>query len=239
MARTAWLALLTLALAGFGCGQQDEPHTNTGPETNADSNVPTPATRPEPATTPATGPGAGSETTPAQPESVPAGEPSKSAESGETGDGDRTGATLEKVSYDALIKRIADNPSKPKFTVVDAWATWCPPCKENFPHVVEMNKKYGDKGVAVASLSFDDPSEAKAVEAARAFVKEKKANFSNYLLDEEFGTGFDKLSFTTLPAVFIFGPDGKEMKRFTWDDPNNQFTYDEVDKAIETLLAGK
>ena len=37
----------------------------------------------------------------------------------------------------------------------------------------------------------------------------------------------------------VFGRDGKEVKRFTMDDPNNQFTYDEVEKAVVALLDGK
>ena len=50
---------------------------------------------------------------------------------------------------------------------------------------------------------------------------------------------FEKLKINAIPAVFVFGPDGKEVKRFTMDDPNNQFTYDEVEKAVVALLDGK
>ena len=50
------------------------------------------------------------------------------------------------------------------------------------------------------------------------------------------GDGFEKLNIGAIPAVFVFGPDGKEVKRFTMDDPNNQFTYDEVEKAVVALL---
>ena len=51
--------------------------------------------------------------------------------------------------------------------------------------------------------------------------------------------GFEKLNINAIPAVFVFGPDGKEVKRFTMDDPNNQFTYDEVEKAVTSLLGEK
>jgi thiol-disulfide isomerase/thioredoxin len=146
---------------------------------------------------------------------------------------------LEKVSYDTFLKKVASNPNKPKYTIVDAWATWCGPCKENFPHLVEMNRKYGDKGMAFASMSFDDPAEKKQVADANAFLREKKATFTNYLLDEEPGVGFEKFGVNAIPAVFIYGPDGKEVKRFTMDDPNNQFTYDEVEKTVVALLEAK
>ena len=144
---------------------------------------------------------------------------------------------LERLNWSQFRQRLA-NP-KVKYTIVDAWSTTCGPCKENFPHVVEMHRKYGPKGLAVISLSLDDPSDKAAVAEAERFLKEKKAPFTNILLDESFGEGFEKLNINAIPAVFIYGPDGKEVKRFTMDDPNNQFTYDEVEKAVAALLGEK
>lgn len=147
--------------------------------------------------------------------------------------------TLTPVTYDALRARIAKNPSKAKFTIVDAWSTVCGPCKENFPHLVAMNTKYASKGLAVASLTLDDRDDKKAVAEALKFLKAQNATFPNYLMDEEAGVGFDKLNINAIPAVFLFGPDGKEIRRFTMDDPDNQFTYDEVEQAVASLLDGK
>ncbi len=144
---------------------------------------------------------------------------------------------LEKLNWTQFQQRLAN--SKVKYTIVDAWSTTCGPCKENFPHVIEMNRKYGPKGLAFISLSLDDPSDKNAVAEAERFLKEKKAVFTNVLLDESFGDGFDKLNINGIPAVFIYGPDGKEVKRFTMDDPNNQFTYDEVEKTVANLLGAR
>ena len=69
--------------------------------------------------------------------------------------------------------------------------------------------------------------------------REKKAVFTNVLLDESSGEGFEKLNINTIPAVFLYGPDGKEVKRFTMDDPDNQFTYADVEKVLGDLLGGK
>ena len=101
-----------------------------------------------------------------------------------------------------------------------------------------MHRKYSGKGLAVISLTLDDPTDAKAVAEAEKFLREKKAVFTNVLLDENYGDGFDKLDINTIPAVFLFGPDGKEMKRFTMDDPNHQFTYEQVEKEVIALLEG-
>jgi len=145
---------------------------------------------------------------------------------------------LERLSWKQFQARLAAN-KQIKYTVVDAWSTTCGPCKENFPHVLEMHRKYAEKGLAVISLSLDDPSDKAAVAEAEKFLKQKKAVFTNVLLDENFGAGFEKLNINTIPAVFVYGPDGKEVKRFTMDDPNNQFTYEDVEKAVSTLLAAK
>ncbi|MFM1801641.1 MAG: hypothetical protein RJA81_993, partial [Planctomycetota bacterium] len=126
-----------------------------------------------------------------------------------------------------------------KFTLVDAWATWCAPCKENFPHVVEMDEKYAAKGLKVISLSLDDPSDAAAVKEATAFLTSKKAHFTNLLLDEESDVSFDKLNIQAIPAVFLFDASGKEIKRFSLEDPNNLFTYDQVEQTIVAILDGK
>lgn len=150
------------------------------------------------------------------------------------------GVTLEALKYDALKARIAlPGDANHKYTLVDVWSTTCAPCKENFPHLVEMHHKYGAKGLRTVSLSLDDTTDAKAVEAARAFLREKKATFLNVLLDEDYGVGFDKLDISTIPAVFVFDRDGKQVKKYTMDDPNHQFTYEQVEKDVSALLSGK
>ena len=102
-----------------------------------------------------------------------------------------------------------------------------------------MNHKYAKKGLAVVSLSLDDNSDKAALADAEKFLQEKKAVFTNILLDEDFGVGFEKLEIGAIPAVFLYGPGGKEVARFTMDDPNNQFTYEEVEAAVIALLDGK
>jgi thiol-disulfide isomerase/thioredoxin len=146
--------------------------------------------------------------------------------------------TLVPVKYDAFLARIAAN-KKAKLTVVDAWATWCGPCKENFPHLVEMHRKYADKGLAAVSLSLDDYDKPKKVAEATAFLVEKKATFPNYILEETPDDAFEKLDLTAIPAVFLYGPGGKLIKRFTLEDVNNLFTYEQVEEAVKAYLDGK
>ena len=150
-------------------------------------------------------------------------------------DGD---VSFVQVKYDDMLARIAANKGA-KITIVDAWATWCGPCKENFPHVVEMHKKYADKGLAVVSLSLDDPDQPKKIAEAAAFLKEKGATFPNYYLSESTEAAFEKLNINGIPAVFLYGPDGKEVKRFTLEDPDKPFTYEQVEATIKEKLGVK
>ena len=186
--RPAWLALLVLALAALRLrSSTDVPRRLPG---RSPRRPPRPATPPRRAPT---GPGRARARPPACRDSGHRARP-------------RTRSTLEKVKFDEFLKRIAAN-KKAKYTIVDAWATWCGPCKENFPHLVEMHKKYGDKGLAVVSLSFDDPADAKAVDDARAFLAREEGRPSPTSCSTRTeGVGFEKLDINAIPAVFLYRP---------------------------------
>jgi thiol-disulfide isomerase/thioredoxin len=145
---------------------------------------------------------------------------------------------LVPVKWKGYLEQVASN-KKAKLVVVDAWATWCGPCMKNFPHLVEMHEKYADKGLVAISLSLDEPDNPKKVAAATAFLKEKKAVFTNLLLNEKMDEAFEKLNISAIPAVFVYTPDGKEIKRFTLEDVDNQFTYEQVEAYVKDYLEGK
>lgn len=145
---------------------------------------------------------------------------------------------LATVKWQGYVDQV-NSHKQAKLIVVDAWATWCGPCMKNFPHLVEMQAKYADKGLVAISLSLDDADNPKKVAAATAFLKEKKAVFTNLILNERNDDSFEKLNIGAIPAVFIYTPDGKEIKRFTLDDIDNLFTYDEVEAFVKDYLSGK
>ena len=59
------------------------------------------------------------------------------------------------VKYKQLGEIVTQN--KGKVIVVDFWATWCIPCVKEFPHLVELHKKYGKDGVVAISVSLTTP----------------------------------------------------------------------------------
>jgi len=49
---------------------------------------------------------------------------------------------VDKAGFDQFLAK-----HKGKVIFVDYWATWCGTCKEQFPHTVELQRKFGDKGL--------------------------------------------------------------------------------------------
>jgi thiol-disulfide isomerase/thioredoxin len=92
---------------------------------------------------------------------------------------DITVQVADRAAYDELIAS-----HQGKVVLADFWATWCGPCVEQFPHTVELSKKYDPAELAVVSVSMDEPSDQEKV---LAFLREHGAAFDNLL--GEYGVG--------------------------------------------------
>jgi thiol-disulfide isomerase/thioredoxin len=58
-----------------------------------------------------------------------------------------------------------------KIIVLNFWATWCPPCREEMPELSELNKKYQNKNVIVVGVSTDE------VSLVKKFTQEVKVSY--------------------------------------------------------------
>jgi thiol-disulfide isomerase/thioredoxin len=240
--RLPWV-LSVLALMGLGCSNDLSPSTTSVVPTPPDVLAPEGPKATE--SVPKTSKVKGSTPAPTSSAKAPAPEAqgeilltSASASAEPAQDDSDEPVSLETISASEFKSRIAKNKGGVKYSVVDGWATYCPPCMENFPHLVEMHEKYADKGLRVISVSFDDASSPNDVKAAGEFLKSKKAEFENYIFSDGLGETYEHFDVNTIPAVFVYGPGGKEVKRFSYDDPDHQFTYDEVEAYLKGLLSG-
>ncbi len=126
---------------------------------------------------------------------------------------------------------------QPDVLVVDMWAMWCTNCIEQFPEMVMLHQRYKNKNVRFVSLNLDDREDTDSLAAANRFLHKMNATFEHYHVDENLMLTFEQLDLIGIPAVFIYDQQGKIHSRLTGDDPNNQFTKEDVEQAILTLLA--
>lgn len=142
---------------------------------------------------------------------------------------------LQPVTFEEWVAEL--DSMKGSIVVVDLWATWCIPCIERFPKMVEMSERYAGRGVRFVSLSLDDRDDESTIPQVTAFLERNRATtMSNYLMNEIIPDAFEKLDLLGIPAVYIYGASGELAHRLTGDDPNNQFTEDDVEQAIEEML---
>lgn len=124
-----------------------------------------------------------------------------------------------------------------EIVVVDFWATWCLPCLERYPEMVELAKRYAADGVAFVALSLDDRQDAGAMRQAEEFVRRQGGPIEHYVTTEVIPDAFEKLDLLGLPAVKIYDRDGTLACTLDADDPNEQFNEADVEAAIRQLLA--
>lgn len=103
---------------------------------------------------------------------------------------DLTGQKLDLSSY------------RGKVVLLDFWATWCDPCREEVPRFVELQNKYGDQGFQIIGVSMDD-----GPEPVRDFYQHFKMNYPVVMGNAKTGELYGGV--LGLPIAFLIGRDGR------------------------------
>jgi thiol-disulfide isomerase/thioredoxin len=144
-------------------------------------------------------------------------------------------AEMKPVSFQEWERQLASY--QPSVVVVDLWAMWCTSCIKRFPKMVDMHDEYSPKGVQIVALNLDNRQDTMAVQQAQEFLNEINATFDNYHMDENLIDAFERFKLVGIPAVIIYDGQGRERFRLTGDNPNDQFTDEDIENAINELLA--
>ncbi|QDT26293.1 Thiol-disulfide oxidoreductase ResA [Gimesia panareensis] len=155
---------------------------------------------------------------------------------------DKDGITAEIAGWDQVQEFI--QKQKGKVVVMDLWSTWCEPCVAEFPHLVELQKKYPDQVVCISynmnyDGSKDSPPESNKAELMEFYTKHK-ADIVNIISSTPDMDLYEKVNLASIPAAYVYGPDGKLAKRF--DNEKQEygkegFTYKEhIIPYIDELL---
>ncbi|MGH9464934.1 MAG: TlpA family protein disulfide reductase [Thermoanaerobaculia bacterium] len=145
--------------------------------------------------------------------------------------------TLKPVTHDEWQAALAAH--RGEIVVVDYWATWCLPCLERFPKMVELAERHAADAVTFIAFALDDIEDPGAMRQAEAFVREQGGRIEHYVTTEEIPVAFERLGLLGIPAVHLYRRDGTHAEKLTSDDPNAQFTDEDVARAVTELLAAE
>ena len=94
---------------------------------------------------------------------------------------------------------------KGKVVLVDFWATWCGPCREELPNVLAAYKKYHDKGFEIIGVSLDQDENT-----LKSFIKEKGMVWPQYFDGQGWGSKLgQKYGIDSIPMTFLLDQEGK------------------------------
>lgn len=121
-----------------------------------------------------------------------------------------------------------------KVVVLDFWASWCGPCKESFPAMEDLQKKYGAKGLVVLAVNVDE----KAADM-KDFLKDHPATFT--IVHDATKKLVGTANISSMPTSYVIGKDGKVFsihKGFHGKDTIKQYEA-EIEKLLSTEVAKK
>ncbi len=115
---------------------------------------------------------------------------------------------------DSIGKQIHLSRDQGKYLLIDFWASWCGPCREENPHFNKIKSRYAGKNLDIISISLD-----KSLTAWMGAVHADRLGWTQ-LIDQQFPHSdlTHKLNLKMIPADFLVGPEGKIIARNLFGD---------------------
>jgi thiol-disulfide isomerase/thioredoxin len=137
-------------------------------------------------------------------------------------------AMIDAKGYQQLLAKYKGQP-----LVVTFWATWCEPCRDEYPMLNELAKQYAPKGLKVVGISLDQDGDLILM---RRFLARYKPVFPSYRKvkgdEDAFANGVMQGWNGAIPASFFYAKDGAQIGHLVGSGD-----HDTYDAAIRTLLA--
>ena len=143
---------------------------------------------------------------------------------------DSSATSQEIRPADAAALHAAVGAPGAKATLLNVWATWCAPCREEFPELVRLEKAWRDRGLRVMFVSADFDDQLPEV---RAFLAKQGVTAPSWIKtgdDMAFIDAMDKRWSGALPATFIYDSQGK-LVRF-WEGKADYARFESEVRAV-------
>ena len=143
---------------------------------------------------------------------------------------------LPSVALDTEMKSVNGETIKlsnysGKVLLVNLWATWCGPCRNEIPELVRLHKEYQSRGVEMVGLTTEDP--VASAESVQEFVRQFKMDYQVGWAPREVAIALMQ-GRGSIPQSLIVTRDGRITKRFVGFHP--QQTPPLLKQAIEEAL---
>ncbi|HEV8231729.1 MAG TPA: TlpA disulfide reductase family protein [Thermoanaerobaculia bacterium] len=137
---------------------------------------------------------------------------------------------------DARGLRQAIAREKGRVVLLNFWATWCVPCREEFPRLSRLQERHRKSGLAVVGVSTDFDKQRPEVEK---FLAEQRPSFPNYRKksggdDQEFIDTVDSSWGGELPFSVLYDRSGRKVRIYS-----GSLSIPTVEKEIGKLLAAR
>ncbi len=144
-----------------------------------------------------------------------------------------TAPKVEPIDTDRLKQLLKRDSQKP--LLVNFWATWCDPCREEFPDLVKVDTDYRPRGLDFIAVTLDDLADINT--EVPKFLRTMNAQMPAYLLNvndpEPAITFIDPHWGGALPATFLYNSQGQVVyKTF------GRVKVAELRAAIDKVIAG-
>jgi thiol-disulfide isomerase/thioredoxin len=118
--------------------------------------------------------------------------------------------------------------------VLNVWATWCQPCRQEFPDLIKVARELAPKGLRLVLVSADMSD---ATNDVKEFLTEQGVDFPTFIQaenDQAFIDGLDRRWTGSIPATFVYDKNGKLVRY--WE---GKADYATIKKRAEQALASK
>lgn len=109
--------------------------------------------------------------------------------------------------------------------LVDFWATWCAPCRQEIPMFRDLHAAYGPKGFTLVGIAMDD----EGVEKVKPYVDEMKIPYLTLIGNEEVVDAFGGVF--GFPTKFLIDREGRIVETWVGEVPRSV-----LEKRIQALL---